>query len=84
MATMKKDSYGSAKLVGVAPDNHKFPEVVSVILTFEEALKLNLAIDEALRGLNSYNRATKEGKSMGLNISVRPNIKRVMVVEQKI
>lgn len=43
---------------------------VNVFLTFDEALKLNLAIDECVRRLNSYNRATTGSKSVALVLTM--------------
>lgn len=49
-----------------------------------EGLKLSLAIDECLRKLNSYKRCTAAGKSMGLNLVIHLEQRRVTVNEQSI
>jgi hypothetical protein len=45
---------------------------LNILVSFEDALKLNLAIDECLRRLNKYNRSTKEGKRGAVNLSGTP------------
>ncbi len=57
---------------------------LNLFLSFEEALKLNLAIDEAVRRLNSYNRATRAGKSAALNVTIYLDKKRITVNEGKL
>jgi len=59
-------------------------KVLNIILPFEEALKLNLAIHEGVSKLNSYNRATKAGKNAALNLTIYLDQKRVAVNEDKI
>lgn len=43
---------------------------VNIVLSFEEALKLQLAIQARLLDMNRLNRSTKEGKSAGVNLCV--------------
>jgi hypothetical protein len=57
---------------------------VNVVLSFEEALKLNLAIDEGVRKLGRYNRATSVGKRAGLMLIVHLDKKRIRVQEGKL
>ena len=59
-------------------------KILNVLISFEEALKLNLAIDECVRRLNSYNRATKLGKSRGLNLAIHLDKARVTINEEKV
>jgi hypothetical protein len=42
----------------------------NIEIAFEEALKLNLAIDECVRKLNSYKRSTTAGKRSSLNLAI--------------
>ena len=44
--------------------------ILHIEINFEEALKLNLAISECVRKLNSYNRSKTDGKRSGLNVAV--------------
>jgi hypothetical protein len=59
-------------------------KVVNVRVTFEEALKLNLAVAECVRYLNRMKRNTKEGKSSALNLAIYFNMGRVVVTKGKI
>ena len=59
-------------------------KAVNVILPFEEALKLNIAVDEGVRQLNSYNRARKAGKRAALNLTIYLDQKRIAVNEDKV
>ena len=58
--------------------------VLEVVLPFEEALKFSLAVDECVRRLNKYNRATRAGKSSALKVAIRLNRGRVTVHETKL
>jgi hypothetical protein len=57
---------------------------VNVVLSFDEALKLNLAIDEGVRRLGRYNRATSAGKRAGLMLIVHFDKRRIRVQEGKL
>jgi hypothetical protein len=69
----KKFSFGicnfgrtSPRLDALSPNT----QVLNIEIAFEEALKLNLAIDECVRKLNSYKRSTTAGKGSGLNLAI--------------
>jgi hypothetical protein len=55
--------------------------MLNIAMSFEDALKLSLAIDECIRRLNSYNRATRAGKRSGLNLAVHLNKGRITINE---
>ena len=58
--------------------------VVNLVLGFEEALKLNLALDEAVRRVNRYNRGPRVGKLAGVQLIVYLGKKRINVKEGKL
>ena len=58
--------------------------ILEVVLPFEEALKFSLAVDECVRSLNRYNRATKAGKTSALKVAIRFNRGRLTVHESKL
>lgn len=58
--------------------------MLNVTLSFEDALKLNLAIDECVRKLNSYKRSTTEGRRTALNLAIHLNKNRVTVNEGRL
>lgn len=55
--------------------------MLNVYMSFEEALKFSLAIQECVRKLNSYHRGTKAGKQTGLNVAVHLQKGRITVNE---
>lgn len=84
---VKTFSFGGCNFSGTSPKisalSPKTP-MLNVYMSFEEALKLNLAIQECVRTLNTYNRSTTEGKRTGLNIAVHLNSGRITVNEAKL
>ncbi|HXE54224.1 MAG TPA: hypothetical protein VN541_14470 [Tepidisphaeraceae bacterium] len=79
-----KKGCGGCNIEAVNPDHRKMSPtnpILNVGLTFEEALKLRVAIDEALLRLNSYNRATKAGRERLLWIGVHLRDSTVTVSE---
>lgn len=58
--------------------------VLNVEITFEEALKLHLAIGECVRKLNSYKRSTSAGKRTALNLAIHLSKGRVTINEGKL
>jgi hypothetical protein len=58
--------------------------MLNIAVLFEEAIKLSLAIDECIRQLNSYNRATRAGKSSAPNLAIHLNKGRITVNETKL
>jgi len=82
----KKESYGGGRISRVLPSVTKgdpLPAVLNVNLTLQEALMLNLAIDECVRELNSRDLRTKAGKAGGVNLAVKLDLGRIDVVEGK-
>jgi hypothetical protein len=55
--------------------------MLNVAISFEEALKLSLAIEECIRKLNAYNRSTAAGKRTALNLAIHLDKNRVTVNE---
>ena len=83
----KEFSFGGCSIANISPKRDKLSEktkILNVQITFEEALKLNLAVEECLRKLNSYKRSTRAGKMMGLNLAIHLDVSRVTVNEGKI
>lgn len=83
----KTFSFGGCTFSSTSPEWAKVTtntKILNVQITFEEALKLSLAIDECVRKLNSYNRSTKAGKSMGLNLAVHVGTNRITINEEKV
>lgn len=58
--------------------------MLNIHLTFEKALKLNIAVDECIRKLNSYKKSTATGKQASLNLTIHLDPGRVAVNEGKL
>ena len=89
MATAEKTfTFGSCYFSHTSPAQEKLSastRTLNIIVSFEDALKLNLAIDECLRRLNKYNRSTREGKRQRpVNLTVHLLANRIAVNEGKL
>lgn len=69
--TKASDYHGMARFVRSLPDlATKDVKSVNLELSFEEALKLQLALSSCLHQLNRYNRGRAQGKEMGVLLSI--------------
>ena len=59
-------------------------QVLNIEISFEEALKLELAIEECIRKLNSYKRNTRAGRRTALNIAIHLSKGRVTINERNL
>ena len=79
-----KQTFGGCTFEGTSPKvaalSPQTP-MLNVWMSFEEALKFSLAVQECVRKLNSYNRGTKAGRQTGLNIAVHLQKHRITVNE---
>ena len=76
----KKQSYGSCTIHHLSPPRAEgWPKAINVFLRFEEALKLQLAIQARLLEINALNRATREGKAAGVILCVHIQSDRLTV-----
>lgn len=80
------DYHGSANYDNTTLDVvAKGVDAMNVHFTFEEALKLSLAIQACLMNLNKYNRAVGgKGSKMGLSLAFKTNSKSVQVIETEV
>jgi hypothetical protein len=68
-----KHSFGICDINRMSPpprDLSGDTKILNVEITFEEALKLNLAINACLQKLNSYKRNTIAGKRTSMNLAI--------------
>lgn len=87
MAAEKKVSFGACNIGKYSPSKNNISsdtKILNLHISFEDALKLNLAIDECLRKLNKYKRSTTAGKKSALNLAIHLNKDKIAVVEGKI
>ncbi len=81
---IKTASFGACSFRKTSPPLAKLSpqtRVLNVLIPFEDALKLNVAIDECVRKLNSYNRSFRTGKNAGLCLAVHLDKGRVTITE---
>jgi hypothetical protein len=81
----KQFSFGTCSIDHFSPPQIA-PETraVNIVVPFEDALKLNLAISEGVRALNKNNRSTREGRDAALVLTVYLDIKRMTVNQGKV
>jgi hypothetical protein len=85
--TEKQFSFGGCDFTKTSPklvDLSASTPILNVTISFEDALKLNLALEECLRKLNSYKRSTVAGKKSAVNLAVHLNKNRVTINEGKL
>ena len=78
----KTFSFGGCTFTRVGPPLETLSPAtpkLNVEVTFEEALKLHLAIGECISNLNQFNRSTTEGKRTALNLLLHLDVNRVTV-----
>lgn len=83
----KEFSFGSCAYQKTSPQQETLSpdtKVLNILLSFEDALKLDLAIDECVRQLNAYKRNSIEGKKTALNLSIHLDQMRISVNEGKL
>lgn len=59
-------------------------KILNVQLSLEQALKLNLAIDECVRKINRYKESTDAGRRAVVNVAVHLELERISVNEGKL
>ena len=76
--------FGSCRIDAITPARSRLSSLtakVNVFVTFEEALKLNVSIDEAVRKLSSRDRRTKASGEWQLRLVVDLKNNRLDVFE---
>jgi hypothetical protein len=83
----KQFTFGTCEYERTSPARTELSNQTSalnIIIPFDQALKLNLAIDECVRRLNKYKKSTKAGKRAALNLTVHFNLARLAVNEARL
>ena len=83
----KTTSYGSCSFERVNPSREDLSPAtakLNIVISFEDALKLNLGIDERLRAINKLKRNSIEGKRAALNLVVDLNVNNIAVMPGKL
>jgi hypothetical protein len=76
----QKKSYGGCTVDHFSPQkNEDWPSAINVVLGFEEAMKLHLALQDRLLAMNRMNRSTREGKAAAVNLCIHTDISSITV-----
>ena len=80
-----EDYHGLADYVRTQPDvATQGVRSINIELTFEEALRLSLAIQSCLMQLNRYKRSTTAGREMGMLLSIKTDSNTITVIEKRV
>jgi hypothetical protein len=80
--TKGDDYHGGARFLRSSPDLvAQGVKSVNLDLTFEEALKLSVALQSCLQAVNRYSRSTSKGKAMGVLLSIKTEGSAISVIE---
>jgi hypothetical protein len=80
----RQSSFGGCSYSKASPARGKLgssTQVVNLVIPFEEALKLNLAVDEAVRRLNASQRRSRRA---ALNLTLHFHTGRITVSETRV
>ena len=81
----KTFSFGGCDIENTSPTLAALTSKTSILnvrVSFEESLKLHLAIGECIRKLNTYKRNTKAGRRTGVNLAIHLQKNRFTVNEE--
>jgi hypothetical protein len=66
-----KKTFGGCDIDHLRPKaDAGLPAALNVVVSFEDALKLHLALGQALAKLNGYNRSTSAGRRSAVNLCI--------------
>lgn len=83
--TKADDYHGLAGYVRTQPDvAAQGVKSINIEMTFEEMLRLSLALQSCLMQLNRYKHSTTTGREMGLTLSVKTESKTITVIEKRV
>jgi hypothetical protein len=82
----KSDDYhGSCRYVRTSPDVASDGiKSFNIELTFDQAMRLSVALQSVVLGLNRHNRNSKIGREMGLCLSIKTDSTAISVIEQRV
>lgn len=81
----KKDSFGTVRIDHFSPPpKEDGQKSLNIILSFEDALKLQVGLQALLLQLNSYDRSTRAGKNAAVCLCVFPPQKSLTITEGQI
>jgi hypothetical protein len=83
---MKADDYhGLAEYVRTQPEvAAQGVKSINLEMSFEEAVRFSLAVQSCVMQLNRYKRSAKEGREMGMCLSIKTETNTVTVIEKRV
>jgi hypothetical protein len=80
-----EDYHGLAEYVRTRPDvAAQGVKSINIEMSFEEAVRLSLAVQSRVMQLNRYKRSAKEGREMGMCLSVKTETNTITVIEKRV
>ena len=80
-----KKSFGTATIDHFSPaKQEEWPKAINMHISFEEAMRLHLGLGQLLGKLNSYNRATKQGRQSAVNLCIYPQGHQITINEGRV
>jgi len=79
-----KQSLGSCRFEQISPQREALEpttRVLNVLISFEDALKLHVAIQNCVLRLNGYDRSTVDGRRAAMNLAVFLDQKAITITE---
>jgi hypothetical protein len=85
MSPKAEDYHGMARYERTLPDvAGQGVKSINVEISFEEALKLSLALQSCLIQLNRYHRGSAPGREMGVLLSIKTENTSISVIEKRV
>jgi len=60
------------------------PKSINLHVSYEEALKLSVAIQSCVMAMNRYKRSTTEGKNMAMCVSIKFDEQQIAILEESL
>lgn len=81
----RKKSFGTVAVDRFSPAvAEAWPKAINIHLEFEEALKLHLGLGQILGRLNEYNRSTREGRQVSVNLCLFTDVNQITINEGRL
>lgn len=84
---LKKAAFGTCYFERILPKREYFSsatKIINIHLDLEQALLLDLAINEAIRKINKYKKGSRMGRAAVVNLSIYFDLERIAVDERKL
>jgi hypothetical protein len=80
-----KKSFGTVRVDHFSPARtDAWPTGINIVLSFEEALELQIGLQSAILKLNSHDRKTKRGRDAAVNLRVLMDVASITINEDQV